>query len=72
MKLTDWFPARKKPTIEGVYQRRESMFDVEYYYSRFSGGLWYALCFTADEANKTKTISDWQSLEWRGLAEEPK
>lgn len=78
-KLTEWFPASVPPARDGVYQLRQDA------WARYADGVWFFCSDTADGAATETTPSLFQigdrggdrynggaSMDWRGLAKEPK
>lgn len=69
MKLTDWIDGDTKPVRVGVYER-DFYFGITYCY--WDGKKWCKGHANIDDAVLKKSKSTFQSLPWRGLAEEPK
>jgi hypothetical protein len=69
MKLTGWYSGDQKPVNEGVYKRFYCGF---FGFCKFNNGKWYVYYDTVELAATAETISKYQCLSWRGLAEEPK
>lgn len=68
-KLTPWFPGDVKPVRPGVYSRlfrgRRPL------YARWDGDKWMGADLTTFKAEKMTCRSLWESLPWRGLAQDP-
>jgi hypothetical protein len=70
MKLTPWIDGSIKPARAGVY-RRDYQCETPCY-CRFDGQVWYCGCYIIEAASEVLSISAYQNLPWRGLAEQPK
>lgn len=67
--LTPWFPSSVNPRKTGVYQRMDEHSKI--YYSKYTHAGWCWLAFTADVAESSNAVSQFQSLPWRGLCKNP-
>jgi len=69
---TQWFSGDTKPAMYGVYERA---FDFGFkeesvVFCKFAG-MWFCSSLTPKGAIECMQISPIQSLDWRGLAENP-
>lgn len=71
-KLTPWFDGSVKPVRPGVYERDGLRQLGSIVYSRWTGDRWLLSANSLDGAYLFICTSDYQTLKWRGLAEEPK
>ena len=72
LKLTQWFDGSKFfPSHVGVYERQYEDSSIGWY-CKWDGKNWMKPLFSAEYANKEIELSDFQSLNWRGLAKQPK
>lgn len=68
-KLTPWFPGDVKPVRMGAYMRKYE--DGMTVYCKWNGLCWLCAASTARNAANETVPSGWQSLPWRGLAQDP-
>lgn len=71
-KRTEWFSGDVTPAMYGAYERK---FDMgtraeSVVFCKFAG-VWFCSSLTPKGAIECEDISPLQSLEWRGLAEDP-
>lgn len=74
-KFTPWFPHGTKPVRKGVYNTKSAWcsWDAEGAYQYWNGTQWKCTDATAAGAYRDRMYrSDYQEVEWRGLAEPPK
>jgi len=68
--LTPWISGDIKPDLPGVYLRDYG--DGADGYSKWNGREWMWYHKKAEIADTESTKSSYQSLPWRGLAQDPK
>ncbi len=67
MEKTQWFEGHQRPARGGVYERLTDAGSV--LYSNWNGLYWGGLGATADQCLVVEDQrSEWQDLQWRGLA----
>jgi hypothetical protein len=66
MKLTPWFPGRRKPVHVGVYQRQKAI-RTGVTFSFWNGARWHVGGSTPEYAASRVARSMYQSLQWRGV-----
>ena len=69
MKKTPWFPGNVKPSRPGVYERKFGQLGLRF--SKFDGNVWLSPAPFVEMAERSTSISGYQSDPWRGLAEKP-
>lgn len=69
-KLTPWYPGHIKPARPGVYETQ--LVGGGCRYQHWNGRWWGLLSWTPENAaNLASWPSEFQSNDWRGLAEKP-
>jgi hypothetical protein len=73
--LTLWFQSGEKPSIAGVYETRIPNVGRGGSFQYWNGRRWGCYGKTADNAvlsGNAEYASNFQSVQWRGLASDPK